>query len=224
MKSEGRIKVTQKVKTTKSVGRTTKAIGGRDWEGLFASRTLARLLTTFLTHAEKDFYQRELADLVGAGLYTVQRALARLEKLGLVTKMPRGNRAYYRANRKSSVFEDLKRVILKTLGLGGVLRTSLASLADRVQVAFIYGSFARGEETEASDVDILIVGNLSLKEAAAVLGPVGRRLGREFNTTVYPIDEFKAKNVQGNHFISEILKGDKLFLIGDERELERTTG
>jgi len=165
-----------------------------------------------------------LADAAGAGLYTVQRELARLEKLGLAVRMPRGNRVYYRANRRHPVFEDLRRVILKTLGLGEALRTAAASLSGRVRVAFIYGSFARGEEKEGSDVDVLLVGNLSLREASAVLGPAGRALGLELNPTVYPPDEFRAKVAAGRHFIAEVLKGEKIFLIGDEHELEGIAG
>jgi predicted nucleotidyltransferase len=211
-------------KTTKSVGGTTNPFGDGGWAGLFASRTLARLLATFLTHAEKDFYQKELADVTGAGLYTVQRELVRLERAGLVQRMPRGNRVYYRANRGHPVFEDLKRVILKTMGLGEALRTALASLGGRVRLAFIYGSVASGQEKTGSDVDVLLVGDLSLREASAVLGPTGRDLGREFNPTVYSPDEFRAKVAEGHHFILEVLKREKIFLIGDEHELERASG
>ena len=210
--------------TTKSVGRTTKILGDRAWDALFASRTLARLLTTFLTHSEKDFYQKELAEATRAGLYTVQRELARLEKAGLVTRMPRGNRVYYRAHRDHPAFEDLKRVILKTMGLGEALHAALASLTDRVRVAFVYGSLARGEEKAGSDIDVLLVGELSLREASTVLGPVGRELGREFNPAVYPPDEFKAKVAEGQHFVREVLKGEKIFLVGDVHELERIVG
>ena len=214
----------RKKKTTKSVGRTTKNLGDEGWVGLFASPTMARLLTLFLTHAEQDYYQKELARMTGAGLYTVQRELARLERTGLVIRMPRGNRVYYRANRKHPVFEDLKRVILKTVGLGDALRAALAALTDRVRVAFIYGSFARGEETAESDIDVLLVGDLSLREASAVLGPVGRKLGREFNPAVYPPEEFQAKAAKGHRFITEVLKGEKIYLVGDEHELRRIVG
>ncbi len=211
-------------KTTKSVGRTTKNLGDTGWARLFASPTMARLLTLFLTHAEQDFYQKELARMIGAGLFTVQRELARLEKAVLVDRTPRGNRVYYRANRKHPAFEDLKRVILKTMGLGETLRAALAPLAGRVRVAFIYGSFARGEEAAGSDIDVLLVGDLSLREVSTVLGPAGRELGREFNPAVYPLDEFKAKVAEGHHFITEVLNGEKIFLVGDEHELESIIG
>ncbi len=211
-------------KTTKSFGRLTKSIGNGGWAGLFASGTLARLLMTFVTHPETVFYQKELADGAGTGLYAVQRELVRLEKAGLVLRAPRGNRVYYRANRSHPAFEDLKRVILKTMGLGEALRTALAPLANRVQVAFIYGSLARGKETAGSDIDVLLVGDLTLREASAVLGPAGRDLGREFNATVYPPEEFRTKAREGHHFISAVLKGRKIYLIGDEIDLKEIAG
>jgi predicted nucleotidyltransferase len=93
-----------------------------------------------------------------------------------------------------------------------------------VRVAFIYGSLARGEETAGSDIDLLLVGDLTLREASAVLGPVGRDLGREFNATVYPPEEFKTKAKEGHPFISEVLRGEKIFLIGDEIDLKGIAG
>lgn len=206
---------------TQTIGESTKILGDSGWQDLFASRTLALLLTTFLTHPEATFYQRELVDAAGTRLYTVQRALIRLEKVGLIIRTPRGNRVYYQANRRHPAFEDLKRVILKTMGLGDALRRALAPLAGRVCFAFVYGSFACGEETAESDIDLLLVGDLKLREAAALLGPVGRELGRELNPVAYPTAEFKSKAQEGHHFITEVMKGGKIFLIGDEDDLRR---
>lgn len=206
---------------TKKLGRTTSILGDAGWIEIFASLTMARLLAILLTHADKTFYQKELAEALDTGLYTVQRELARLEKAGLVMRMPSGNRVYYKTNRNHPAFEDLKRVIVKTLGLGRALREALAPLSDRVRVAFIYGSFACGEETEESDMDLLLVGDLSLRDASAVLGAAGRELGREFNAVVYLPDEFKTKVAKGHHFATEVLKGKKIYLIGDEREIEK---
>jgi predicted nucleotidyltransferase len=210
--------------STKSIGCLTKSVGEYGWEGLFASKTLARLLTVFLTSPESTFYQKELANLAGKGLYAVQRELSRLEKAHLLIRMPIGNRVYYRANRKHPAFEDLKRVVLKTMGLGDALRSALAPLGDNVRLAFIYGSCARGEETAESDIDLLLVGNLSLRKASTVLGPVGRALGREFNPSVYPLEEFRNKAREGHHFITEVLRGKKIYLIGDEDVLKGLAG
>lgn len=210
----------QSVHSTKKFCQLTKSIGGSGWEGLFASQTLARLLSVLLVRSGATFYQRELAEAAGARLYAVQRELTRLEKAKLVVRAPRGNRVYYRVNREHPAFEDLKRAVVKTIGLGDALRAALAPLAGRAGLAFIYGSFARGEETPGSDIDLLLVGNLSLREASAVLGPVGRSLGREFNPAVYPPGEFRKKAKENHPFIAEVLKGEKIYLIGGDSDLK----
>jgi hypothetical protein len=123
--------------STNQVGGFTNEIGMSGWNELFASRTLVALLTRFLMRPDERLYQQELAEAVGARLYLVQRELARLERVGLLTKTPRGNRVYYQANRSHPAFEDLKRVFLKTIALGDALRAALAPLADRVRVALV---------------------------------------------------------------------------------------
>jgi predicted nucleotidyltransferase len=202
----------------------TKKAGQTGWEGLFASPTLGRLLAKFLTHPDTPFYQRELLNAAQAQLYAVQQALGRLERAQLVTKRPRGNRVYYQANRAHPAFEDLRRVALKTVGLGDALRSALAPVADRVLVAAIYGSLARGEDSPQSDIDLLLVGSLSLRETAALLGPIGRELGREFNITAYPPEEFRRKAKARHHFITEFLASKKIFLMGSADALAGLAG
>lgn len=186
---------------------------------MFASDTLVALLRVLLLRPEAAFYQRELADAAGTGLFAVQRELARLERAGLVVRTPRGNRIYYTADRRHPAFEDLKRVVVKTVGLGDALRAALAALTGRVRAAFLYGSAAAGREAAGSDLDLMIVGDLTSSEAAAVLGPVARTLGRELNPAVYPLAEFRKKAREGHHFISAVLKGPKIFLVGGEDDL-----
>ncbi|MBF0475483.1 MAG: nucleotidyltransferase domain-containing protein [Deltaproteobacteria bacterium] len=205
--------------TTNKIGQSTTLIGEPAWSQLFASKTLVALLKVFCRQSDTDFYQRELADAAGTGLYAVQRELARLERTGLVQKIPNGNRVYYRADQNHPVFEDLKRLILKTVGLGDALREGLAPLAERVKVAFVFGSFARGEATATSDLDLLLVGRLTLREAVTTLRTVSRDLGREVNPVIYPPEEFRKKHREGHHFIKELVAGPKIFLVGNENEL-----
>ncbi|MDH7498988.1 MAG: nucleotidyltransferase domain-containing protein [candidate division NC10 bacterium] len=205
--------------STNRIGRSTNLVGESGWGQLFASETLVALLKKFLLQPEASFYQRELADAVGTRLYTVQRELARLERSGLIIKEARGNRAYYRANRAHPAFEDLRRVVIKTVGLVETLRAALAPLRGRLRMAFLYGSFASGQEQAGSDIDLFLVGDLSLWEVAAALAPVARELGREMNPTIYPPEELRRKFQEGHHFIREVRKGPKLFLIGSEDDL-----
>jgi len=188
---------------------------------LFPNPALVKVLSLFLLHPEEEFYQRGIAETTGNALLQVQRALKRIEHAGLVTKTKRGNMVYYKADRMHPAFEDLKRVFLKTVALGDVLRDALSPLADKVKLAFIFGSLAQGRETAQSDIDLFLVGELSLREATKILGPVTSDLGREFNPVVYPTEEFKKKARENHHFINEVIRGPKIWLSGNEDELAK---
>jgi predicted nucleotidyltransferase len=110
---------------------------------------------------------------------------------------------------------------MKTTGLVDVLRTALAPLADRIDVAFVFGSLAAGHARADSDVDLFAVGTPSLGEVIDALGDVQPRLAREVNPVVQTRNEFQARLARADHFISGILPRQKLFVIGDDRELER---
>ena len=209
---------------TNNIGQQTNNVGQSGLGQLFASPTLVALLRLFVLRPGQAFYQRQLAQAVGARLYLVQRELGRLENAGLVTRTPQGNRVYYRLKSRHPALDDLRRLLLKTVAIGDALRSVLLPLEERVLVAFIYGSFASGNETADSDIDLLVIGRLSAKEAARALGPVGRDLGRELNAAFYPPEEFRKKARDGHHFVSQVLAAPKVFLIGGEDELAGLAG
>ena len=182
------------------------------------------VLSKLLMNAGNEYYQRELVDLTGGTLLQVQRALRRIEEAGLLEKTRRGNRVYYTANQGHPVFEDLKRVALKTVGLGDALREALQFHEERIDLAFIFGSFATGLETASSDIDMLLVGQLSSRQATSALGAAGRELMREFNPVVYPPREFRQKARRKNRFVTEIIAGQKIWLIGGPDDLAQLVG
>lgn len=185
---------------------------------LFPNPTLVKVLSLFLMHPEEEYYQRDIVERTGSGLLQVQRALKRMERAGLVSKTREGNRVYYTTERAHPAFQDLQRVFLKTVALGDVLRQALTPLNGRITLAFIYGSLARGEETAGSDIDLFLVGDITLREVTRVLGKIGRDVGREFNPAVYPPKEFRRKVNTRNHFITEVLESPKIWLIGNDHE------
>lgn len=191
---------------------------------LFAGRAVVALLKLFMLHPTRDFYQRELVDLTGERLFLIQRGLARLVEAGVVEQASRGNRVYYRVNQAHPAFQDLKGMILKTVGLGDTLRVQLREVGDRVKVAFLYGSSARGTETAASDIDIMLIGSLSGREVASIFSPVKKMLNREINPSVYSPAEFRKKTRERHPFVSTVLKEPKVFLLGDERDLKAILG
>jgi uncharacterized protein len=207
--------------TTKRSRSTTKRSQLSTLAELFPNLALVKVLSLFLLHPEEEFYQRDIAETTGNALLQVQRALKRIERTGLVTKTKRGNMVFYKAERMHPAFEDLKRVFLKTVALGDVLREALTPLGEKVKLAFIFGSIAQGRETAQSDIDLFLVGELSLRETTKILGPVTSEIGREFNPVVYLPDEFKKKARENHHFITEVIRNPKIWLIGNEEELAK---
>jgi predicted nucleotidyltransferase len=186
------------------------------------SATRQAVLRLLIGHAGERFYQRQIIRIAGLGSGAVQRDLQQLTGAGILVRTVEGRQTYYQANRACPVFDELHGLIRKTFGAAQVLKDGLAALAGKIQFAFIYGSVASGGETAASDVDIMVVGErISLQDVVSALTEAQRELGREVNPSVYRTEEFCRKLAGGHQFISSVVAGPKIFLIGDEGELTR---
>jgi predicted nucleotidyltransferase len=186
------------------------------------SATRQAVLRLLFGHAGERFYQRQIIRIAGLGSGAVQRNLQQLTRAGILLRTVEGRQTYYQANRACPVFDELHGLIRKTFGVAQVLKDSLAALVGEVQVAFIYGSLATGGETAASDVDVMVVGEgISLQDVVSALTEAQRELRREVNPSVYRTEEFCRKLAGGHHFLSSVVAGPKIFLIGDEGELTR---
>jgi uncharacterized protein len=182
------------------------------------------ILVLFYTRVDEAFYLRQIARTTGVGLGAVQREVRQLTGVGILARQVRGRQVYYQANVACPIFSELKSLVVKTAGIGEVLRSALAPVSGRIDAAFIYGSVARGTEVRASDIDLLVVGDVTFGDIVSALGPAQETLGREVNPTVYPKAEFKEKSKAGQHFLPSILKGQKIFLVGNEGELKKLAG
>jgi len=143
---------------------------------------------------------------------------------GILLQRREGKHVYYQAATDSPIFQELQGLILKTVGLADVIRDVLKPLADRIQWAFIYGSVARSDERSASDVDLMLIGQVGLADVSSPLRKAERHLSRAVNPTTYTPDEFAAKVKSNHHFITTVLRSKKLFIMGDPREFGRTFG
>jgi DNA-binding transcriptional ArsR family regulator len=187
-------------------------------------KTRRAVLALFFAHPDRAFYVREIVRAMGVGQGAVQRELRRLSDAEILTRSGRGSQVYYRANAGCPIFGELRGIAVKTAGLADVLRGALEPLAPRIAVAFIHGSIAGACERAESDVDVLLVGDATFAEVAEALGAAQETVGREVNPTVYPVHEFQRKLAAGHHFLKTVMKGPKVFLIGDARDLERLAG
>ncbi len=187
-------------------------------EVLIGSKARVKLLTLFMLSPDKRFYVRELTRKTGENINSVRRELQKLQSIGLLTSQFEGNMKYYTVNRKMSIYEELKNIFLKTEGIGSVLKERLSELG-KIEVVFIYGSFAKGEEELSSDIDLMIVGYVNEKKLIKIIHELEEKLSKEINYTLLSSKEFKSKVKNKDSFISNVMNEDKIVIIGDINEL-----
>lgn len=182
------------------------------------------VLAATFSQPDKWWYLSELAQFVGTSPSSLQRELKALVDGGILETRREGTRAYFKANTQSPVFPELRGLIDKTAGVVPTLREVLRPLDRRIACAFIYGSVARGDERAASDIDLMVVGDVGLAGLTPALRKAEARLGREVNATSYSTAEFRKKAAGKDHFVSEVLRDRKLFVKGDERDVDEVVG
>jgi len=185
---------------------------------LFSSKTRVEILKLFLFNANNSFYQRQISNLTAQSIRGVQREVDKLNKIGIIEKSIQGNRIYYKINKKCPIAQDLKNIFFKSVGIAEALKENLKE--KEIKIAFIYGSYAKGEESLLSDIDLMAVGDISSKELSSILSKPKKELMREINYVVFSLNEFINKAIQKDHFINSVLKNKKIYIIGNEDELK----
>ena len=185
---------------------------------MLSSRVKAQTFRLLFGPGAGELHVREIARRAGLNDATVRQELRRLTGLGLVMSRRDGNRAFYRANAGHPLYPDIRNLVLKTSGLTEVLRRALSSPS--VRVAFVFGSMADGSERPDSDVDLMVIGEPTLRQVSRMLSGVASNLGREINPHVLTTRELARRRKARDPFLSGVERGPKLFVIGDAHALE----
>ena len=179
----------------------------------------AVLAATFL-RPEKSWYLSELASHLGTRPSSLQRDVDSLVRVGVLEKHVDGRRSYIKANQDSPIFPEIRSLIEKTSGIVPLLQEAVGQFGKNIQWAFIYGSLARSEEAAKSDVDLMLIGNVSTMEMVPALQRLEKTVGREINPTVFTKEDFLKNIAQQNHFLLTVMSAGKIMLKGRADELE----
>lgn len=186
------------------------------------SKVRQRVLALLYGQPDRSFHTNEIIRLTQSGTGAVQRELEKLTTAGLVSAQSIGNQKHYAANCLSPLFAELRSIVLKTFGLADVLREALAPIASQIDIAFIYGSIAKQEDTASSDIDLMLIGNnLTYADLFKLLEEAQIILARPINPTFYSPVEWIRKYQAKNNFLTQIVNQPKIFLIGSEDELTK---
>jgi predicted nucleotidyltransferase len=186
------------------------------------SDSQSRVFRWVFGQPERSYHLNELRRLTGLGSASLQRELGKLAAAGLVRSEKVGNLRRFQANTESPVYEELAGLTRKILGAQPLLQEALAPIKSKLDLAFIYGSIAKGTDTAKSDIDVMVVGNdLLLNNVLKLLLPVESQLGRKINPTLYTPAEYKRRRAQKDSFLNRVLAQPMIPLIGEALELGR---
>lgn len=187
-------------------------------------KTRQGILAATLTQPEKWWFLSELAKFLDTAPSSLQRELFALVETGILEQRREGARSYFRAQRHSPIYQELRGIFEKTAGIVPTIKNVLDPFERKIACAFLYGSFARAQEHAASDIDLMVIGDVGLFDLSPAFRKAEHILGRELNATNYSVEEFHDKVTKQDHFLTSVLKRPKHFVKGTQRDLEKITG
>ncbi len=180
------------------------------------SGTRQKVLALLFNRPETSYMLSELIEQAKAGSGAVQREVVRLVDCGLVLREGNGRPKRYKANPDSPIYEELRSIAAKLFGVTTTIKKALEPLRQRISLAAIYGSMAKGTDRASSDVDVLIVSDeLLLEDIFSSLEAAEANINRKINPTLYTVEEFRHRLDNGNPFLADVLAGEKIVLIGE---------
>ncbi len=181
-----------------------------------------KLLGLLFVRVNQGFHLNEIMRLTGLGSASAQRELKRLHDSGLIVSERIGNVRRFRPNRDCMIYGELSSLVKKTFGLVSVLNSALAPLSKVLNVAFVYGATAKEQEGMDTNVELLLIGeNTSYGELLSRLPVAERILRRKINPNLYSLPDFKRRLREQQPFILQMLREEKIYVLGDEEDLNR---
>lgn len=191
-------------------------------KALFSSDTRIKVLSHFFLHPGESFYLRQIEKLLEIPGGQLRRELLNLEGIRLLVSRREGNQKRYSINRDFPLYDELKNIFLKTTGAGDIIGESLSRI-EGIELAFIYGSFAKGEEHPGSDIDVMVVGDVPDREVSRAISSAEKRLHRTVNYSLYERKEVNARLDKKDDFIMTVFREPHIILLGSKNdELFRT--
>ncbi|HQN66654.1 MAG TPA: nucleotidyltransferase domain-containing protein [Smithellaceae bacterium] len=186
---------------------------------ILSSNIRAEIFRNLFGVEKQSLHLREIERRTGFAVGTVQQEIKKLLRLDIITRIKNGNRSYYKANTNHPLYPEIRNLVLKTNGLADLLKQALSAEL-KIKIAFVFGSFARKEEKAASDIDLMVIGDIGLRKLTGLLMDVSEKLGREINPYRLTESEFIKRKKEKDHFLQEVLASPKIFITGTEDELE----
>jgi predicted nucleotidyltransferase len=185
-----------------------------------ASGALARVIIDLAVHPDDAPHGREIQRRTGLTPRSLQTELARLESLGVVRRRHEGRLVRYELIESNPRWRALRALIRELADPVDVVRNALADVPG-ISAAFVFGSFARGDTREDSDVDVFIIDDgIPERQLARRTIEAEILLGREVSVVQMTREELASRVEAGSSFIDNVFRRPKLWLIGAEADVQ----
>jgi len=184
--------------------------------GLLFKEYRRRVLGLLLLHPDQAYHVREIARLTGTVAGTLHKELSRLAKAGVLNQEKSGNQVRYSANRSCLIYDELASILRKTSGMADVLAEALLPYEKNIDSAFVFGSVASGKARVGSDIDLMVIGDVSFSDIANATYGAQETLGRHINPKVFFLNEWQERLRKKDSFVREILDKPKIMVMGDK--------
>jgi len=182
---------------------------------LFISKVRVKIIKLFLANPNSQFHVREITRRTGAEVNAVRRELQRLRGIGFLKRIPRGNRLFYAVRPDFVFLDELWGMVAKETGIGRAILEKRQELG-KINFAMLAKAFVRGRVSKPSEVDLLLVGKISLPLLSKLIEGEQQRLGREINFTVLTPEEFEFRRRRKDPFILDVISQPRIVLLGSE--------
>lgn len=189
-----------------------------DITNIFKSKARKAIFQLYFNNPDSEYYLRQLEKILNIPVSIIRKELMMLEEKGIFISKKRGMQVYFYLNKPYPLFEELKSIVFKTIGVKGVMQKALLKI-EGISAAFIYGSYAKGEENANSDIDLFIIGNINADKLISEIQRIENLVKREINYCFYSLSDWKDKKKKKNSFIMDVIENAKIFLIGGENDL-----
>jgi predicted nucleotidyltransferase len=184
------------------------------------SKTQQKVLGLLYGHPDRTFYTKEILRATGMGVATIKRELDRMLAAGILQMNRVGNQHHYQANPQCPIYPELLAIVRKTFGVADVLRSCLEPVLDDIDLAFVYGSVAKNEDTAQSDIDLMVVTDkLTYAEVMQQLVEAEEALGRSVNPGIYALAQVKKKLSQKVSFMTRVMDQPKIWIKGTDDDI-----
>jgi len=183
------------------------------------TKTQQKILGLLYTQPDKTFYTNEIIRTTGMGVATIKRELDRMVAADILSLTKIGNQHHYQARKDGLIYAEIHSIVIKTFGISGVIKQALEPLSKEIDSAFIFGSIASGSETMNSDIDLMLVGNLSFSGVVGATYETQQVLGREINPKIYSREEWNKRVDAKDAFILNVLSKPYMEVMGNINEL-----